>query len=188
MGLYGPLYGDSGSSSGGGSGGTSPALGIETTAESIRDRAIAVIEGLVARVIGTDRFVAYRNEYGADFRHAAEAYPTKAWRWFQVRDDGNDEPPAVSNTDFEERKITLVVLVAYQQNHRAGPDNALDRDDAMSADQHQIEHAIGMCGRANFAPPNPDACWRSGRTTRIVGNGVDFLEITQTMSFRRAMT
>jgi hypothetical protein len=177
-----------GSTGGGGGGGGFPVLSVATTVESIRDRAIDVIEATAPSVLPSDEFRRYRNEGGADFRVWAERNPAGAWRRFQVRDTGDDEPPEVSNTDVEERRITLVVTVAYPQTSRAGKDGALDRDDAMSSDQHKIEHAIGMCGRANFAPPYPDACWRSGRTERVVGDGVDFLVITQTMSFRRTMT
>ena len=53
---------------------------------------------------------------------------------------------------------------------------------------HAIKFAVGLQGRANFAPPNPDATWRSDvPIPRIVGKGVDFLQIRQTMSFMRSM-
>jgi hypothetical protein len=167
-----------------------PALNTATTAESIRDRAIAVIEELVPRALADDRFRRYRNEGGADFQRWADKNPAGAWRRFQVRDDGTDQPPSVSNTEIEERRVHLVITLAYPHVHRAGPDNALDRDDAMSLDQHQIEHAIGMCGRANFSAPHPDACWlaEGSSTDREIGDACDFLVIRQTMTFRRTMT
>jgi hypothetical protein len=137
-----------------------PALGIETTAEAIRDRIIAVIAGLVPKTVAGDIFRAYRNEGGGDFQAWAEGNATGCRRRFQVRQLRDRRAPDISNTDFEERMATFRILVAYPQTHRDGPGAALDRDDALDSDMMQIEHAIGMCGRANLAPPYPDACWR----------------------------
>lgn len=171
-----------------------PSLAHATTAAEIRSRIIDVIRGLARAELASTPFVPYRNEGRGDFRQWCEENPAKALRRFQVRDTGDDQPPAVSNTDHEEREITFVALVAYPQTGRAGQQGALDRDDLMSGDQHRIEFAIGMCGRANFAPPHPDACWRAesssgarSRTARLIGENVDYLEITQTMTFRRRM-
>jgi hypothetical protein len=174
-----------GSSSGGSGGGSSsPALGIETTVEAIRDRAIDVIAALIPRSLASDHYHAYRNEKAAQFKIDVEKDPVGKWRWFQVVDDGDDPPPEVSNADFDEKKVTLIITIAYPQDHRAGPEAGLDRADVMKQDQRQVEAAVGLYGRANFAPPHPDACWQSGKTKRTVGNGVDYIEITQTMTFR----
>jgi hypothetical protein len=164
---------------------------VNTTASAIRQRIVDVIKALVPTVDIEVPFKPYLNQQAADFRSDCEQAPQGALRRFQVRDTGDDQPPAIVNSDIEERRVTFEIIVAYGQGHRWGADAALDRDDAMSADQHKIEHAIGLNGRENFAssvnPAYPDACWREGRTTREVGNGVDFLVITQTMSFFRAM-
>jgi hypothetical protein len=186
-----------GSSSGGGGGGstTSPALGIETTAEAIRDRIIAVIAGLVPKTVAGDIFRAYRNEGGGDFQAWAEGNATGCRRRFQVRQLRDRRAPDISNTDFEERMVTFRILVAYPQTHRDGPAAALDRDDALDSDMMQIEHAIGMCGRANLAPPYPDACWRlegNGEQSRIAetieGAVVDIGVMYASYAYRRAMT
>ena len=89
----------------------------------------------------------------------------------------------MSNCDIEQREVTFLIIVAYPQTARTGADQALDRDDVMSADQHQIELAVGMTGRANFSGAYPDACWLSGSTTRTVGEACDFLEIRETLTF-----
>lgn len=164
-----------------------PVLATATTAESIRDRALDVIEDLIPEILAGDRFIRYRNESGADFRAHARANPQNMWRRVQVRHDGSGVPPPVSNTDVTEQRIQLEVIVAYQQHHRAGPDNALDRDDVMDIDRHQIEDAVGMHGRQNFSPPYPDACWvMDGSTSEVERDeGVDFVVIKQTMIFRR---
>lgn len=157
-----------------------------TTAAAIRDRAITVISALVPISL-RERFVAFRNEEGAEFLKWAEANPDAAFRRFQVRDDGNDQPPNVSNSDVEERLVTLAIRIAYPQNSRAGVKNALDRDRVMSEDQFKIEKAVGYSGASNFTSPNPDASWRDGRVRRVVGNSCDFLEIVQTMGYYRAI-
>lgn len=160
-----------------------------TTAAAIRDRLIAVIAALQPQVDSVLMFEKFDNELAADFRLWADSHPAGAHRKFQVRDVGVDQPPEVSNTDLEERLVTYEISIAYPQDNRWGGDNALDRDDVMGSDQHQIEHAVGMCGRANFtAPTYPDACWRSGKTIRLSGTACDFLVITQTMAFQRSYT
>lgn len=180
---FGSWYGPSGT---GGGSVVFPPLSNVTTADLIRDRIIDVIESLTPDLLAGDKFRRYRNEGNGDFEAWATANPDGAWRRFQVRDVGRDQPPEVSNTDVEERLITFSIVVAYPQTSRAGRKNALDRDTAMSHDQHDIEHAIGLTGRGNFMPPDyPDASWRSGSTTRSVRQAVDFLEIEQTMAFYR---
>jgi hypothetical protein len=153
---------------------------IPTTADAIRDRVISVIAGLAPTSIAGTKFRAYRNEGDADFTAWCERNPAQALRRFQVRDTGSDEPPEISNTDTELRTVVLEVLVAYPQNNRTGSRAALDRDDAATEDRRQIEAAIGMIGRANFAPPYPDACWRLEEwdVTRTEGAGIDFVAIT----------
>lgn len=170
-----------GSSSGGSV--TYPTLTNATTAENIRDRIIAIIEALTPTSLAGDEFRKYRNEGAAGFTAWAAEQKAAAWRRFQVRDTGVDSPPDVSNTDIEMRYVTFEIRVAYPQTHRAGRDAALDRDDVMREDQRAIEYAIGMAGRSNFTSPNPDATWVEGSTEREIGDGVDFLVITQRMMF-----
>lgn len=162
-----------------------------TTADAIRDRAITVITALVPRSLSHDRFKAYLNEGDADFTTWAESTDAGAFRRFQVRDTGSDQPPDVSNTDVEARIVSLRVTIAYPQTSRAGAKGGLARDKIMSQDQHQIEHAIGMAGSSNFSsstnPAYPDACWTSGSTLRRVGRACDYLVIEQAMLFYRSM-
>jgi hypothetical protein len=161
---------------------------MATTAEAIRARIITVIVDLTpASDAGVD-FTPFRNELAANFRRWADQNAASAHRRFQVRDIGEDSPPDVSNTDVESRRVTYEIVIAYPQTHRWGADAALDRDDVMSQDQHQIEHAIGLTGRANFSGSYPDACWVEGSTEREIGDACDFLVIRQTMMFYRAMT
>src|SRR5690349_3072119 len=95
-----------------------------TTAGAIRDRIATVIEAIVPAVgpsaAPDNRFKRYRNEGGADFEKWAAENPQAAFRRFQVRDDGNAEPPEVSNEDVEALRVTFHVMVAYPQNARAG--------------------------------------------------------------------
>jgi PKD repeat protein len=157
---------------------------MATTAALIRDRIVAVIEALTPASLANDKFRKYRNEGAADFTGWATGNgKAAAWRRFQIRDLGDDTPPEVSNTDVELRSVWYEVRVAYPQTHRAGRDGALDRDDVMAADQHAIETAIGMRGRANFADPYPVASWAEGSTSREISDGVDFLVIRQRMIF-----
>lgn len=158
-----------------------------TTAAAIRDRISTVVTALTPTLLSSDRFRESRNEYAANFREWVLGSPAGAFRRFQVRDIGEDTPADSSNTTEELRAATYEVVIAYPQTHRYGDQAALDRDDVMSADQHQIETAIGMRGTSNFTSSNPNAAWVSGSTAREVGDGVDFLVITQTMRFWRTM-
>lgn len=156
------------------------------TPQTIRDRAIAVIEALTPTSDTGVKFRAYRNEGGADMQDWAEKNPAACRRRFQVRTVGNTFTPPISNTDGEEHQVTLNVLVAYPQNGRDGKKQALDRDDTLDEDAFQIDKAIGMLGRANFSHPHPDACWIEGAPiARIVGVAVDFIEFVLTYIYRR---
>lgn len=162
-----------------------------TTAAAIRDRAIAVIKALVPTSDEKLRFTPYQNELGADFRKAMLDHPPGAHRMFQVRTSGRDRGIEVTNEDVEEHWLELEVVVAYPQDHRWGPENALDRDDVMDQDQHMIEDAIGWRGSANFTTlTNADACWRDSLSAadpweRV--DGVDFLVIKQLFSYYRSV-
>lgn len=174
------------SDGGGGSSPTFPALAVATTRKLIRDRMIDVVEGLIPALYAGDRFRAYRNEDLADFIKYAEANAGSSFREFQIRDTGEKLQPEVSNTDIAEMRITLTIIVAYPQNARTGDNEALDRDDAYNSDLDLIDLATGLFGRANFQPPNPDACWRESLIPeRLYRNGVDFLVITHTLSFQQ---
>lgn len=163
-----------------------------TTAEEIRDRIIEVMESIDLIVMPGERLRAFRNEGGADFVDWCEANPGSARRRFQVRDMGHDESPLNTNLDVEERSVTFSIVVAYPQTGRDGRDQALDRDDAMNSDRHQIEQAIGIGGRSRFSwPTGPDAFWdgqRSSTEPRVPGVSCDFLEMVQTYTFKRSMT
>lgn len=156
-----------------------------TTAAAIRDRIIALIEALIPRELAGDRFVVFRDDDDADFQPWCEANPQAAFRRFQVRDLAPDRPAQVSNMDVEERMVTFTIAIAYPQTARAGRLGARDRDRIRTADRHQIETAIGMRGAANFQPPNPEAGWISSdaEDEPVLGKGVDFQMITQTMRF-----
>lgn len=170
----------------------SPALGIETTPEAIRDRIITVIESLTPRHDVGVRFARFRNEGRGDLDAWVVANAAGAHRRFQVRRIRQRDGAEVSNSDFEEVRCTFAVRIAYPQTHRWGGDAALDRDDVIDADLYDIDQAIGMNGRPNFSPPYPDACWRengNGEESRIGEtrelDGVDVAEIFVSYSYRR---
>lgn len=190
MGMYGALYGGGGGSSQP----SSPALGIETTPEAIRDRIIDVITAITPRSLIGDRFRRYRNELGGRFQRWAESNAAGCLRCVQVRRIRQRNSAEVTNTDFAELRCSFLISVSYSQTHRFGDDAALDRDDVIDEDIYDIDQAIGMNGRANFAPPYPDACWRqegNGETSRIgetiEGDDVDIAQIFVSYSYRRAL-
>lgn len=132
----------------------------------------------------TKQFIEFLNEGAADFVAWCEANPTACLRRYQVRDTGKLQRPQVTNGDAEERLVTYEIKIAYPQTERFGAAGALDRDDAIRDDQLQLEAAIGMAAGGNFIAPFPDATWRSSSTAIKRGAaGVDFLVITQTMSY-----
>lgn len=166
-------------------------LANATLAASIRDRIIAVITALSPSSLATgagNAFHEYRNEGDGDFIAWAEKNPAAAFRRFQVRDDGTDEPPAVTNMDIEERSVTFEIVISYPQSARTGHKQALSRDDVIAADFRQIDFAVGICGRINFSPPEPDAVPR-GITKRIDRrDACDYLVLTETFTYRRTTT
>jgi hypothetical protein len=162
-------------------------INVATTPEAIRDRALTVIEGLTPASDSGVKFRRYRNEGGADFQDWAESHPSGAQRRVQVRTSGASHVPEVSNTDMEEHRLTMTVLVAYPHTHRWGSANGLDRDDVMDQDAFQIDEAIGMLGRANFSSPYPDACWLEGGVTeRVRGTSCDFIELQLVYLYQRS--
>jgi hypothetical protein len=156
------------------------------TEEAIRDRVIAIIEGLTpsSRPV-TPKFLRYRNEGDGNFVRWAEASPAAALRRFQVRDDGRDGIPEVSNTDVEDARLLLIIEIAYPQDSRSGPAAALDRDDTGKADWKKINFAIGICGRANFSGAND--CTPTGAIKRVEQrNGIDLVVIEAGFRFYRS--
>jgi hypothetical protein len=165
---------------------TFPVLATATTAQSIRDRAIAAIGALTPNSLFGTKYRKYLNEGRGDFIAWATEFPAAALRRFQVRESG-DVGPEVSNTDYEERKLTLTITVAYPQNARSGPDQALDRDDVIEEDFKQIDFAIGIYGRVNFSPPlYPDAMPTGISKTIVKGDAVDFLVMEEVFTYQRS--
>ena len=165
-----------------------PVLAVATTAESIRDRAIAVIATLVPRsVAGSvgNLFRPYLNEGAGDFPKWCAANPAGAFRRFQVRTT-SDTPPEVSNTDFEERKVAMTITIAYPQSSRTGAQDALDRDDVIDQDFKLLDFAVGIYGRSNFSPPNPDAMPLGATKSIVHGDAVDFLVVDEVFTYQRS--
>lgn len=158
------------------------------TGDAIRDRVIALIEGLTpASPPATPLLRRYRNEGGADFVDWAQKNPAAAMRRFQARDDGRDPLPDVSNLDLEDAQLLLIISIAYPQNQRAGSDGALDRDDCARGDWKKINYAIGWAGRANFSSGHD--CTPLGCEMRIEQRtGIDLMVIEARFRFYRSTT
>jgi hypothetical protein len=163
-----------------------PALANASTPEAIRDRCITVISGLTPTTLSGNKFLAYRNERDGDFLTWCTTNPGAAFRRFQVRDIGTDEPPEVSSVDYEEHRLTLQIYVCYPHTNRTGPQAALDRDDAIDADWKLINFMVGLCGKANFSSPYADATPMGASRDRESGEGCDWLVVTITFIYQRA--
>lgn len=157
---------------------------MATTPEAIRARIATVIAALTPTSHVSDKFREHRNE-DVDFIEDSETKPASAFRRFQVIETGDDEPPETSSGTDEERTATYRVTVAYPRDARAGDGHATARHRLMREDQRLIERAIGMHGKPNFTPPNPDATWLNdgSSTDRQEGQACDYLVITQRMLF-----
>ncbi len=153
------------------------AAAFVTNIASIRDHMVARISALTPTLLSGDKFRVWRNEGKGDFQSSSPQF-----RRFQVRATvaRNYDSSVVA---LDGRSAEFTVTVAYPQNHRTGGYATLDRDDAMSADQHAIETAIGVRGYRNFdgGTGEPTAYWLEGSTTRVKGATADFLVITQTL-------
>ncbi len=133
-----------------------------------------------------NKFIKHRNEKNGDFLEHSESAAAGAFRRFQVRDLGNDEPPEVSSIDYEEHRLDFQILIAYPHNNRTGPQAAMDRDDAMDADWKLLNFQIGLCGKVNFSSPYADATPMGASRDRESGENCDFLVITETFIYQRA--
>jgi hypothetical protein len=156
-----------------------------TTIYALQNRIVSLIEALTPALHVTPKFRHALDEDGADFRTWATAQKAAALRRFQVRADGADQSPAVSDTMVENRMVIFETVIAYPQTLRAGKLGARDRDRMMVLDQHAIENAIGLRGYGNFTSSNPNASFVAdgSSTTREEGDGVDFLVIVQAMRY-----
>jgi hypothetical protein len=160
---------------------------MASTAAAIRDRCHALIEALTPTSLSSTKFRRYRNEGDGNFDDFAETNPAAAFRRFQIRDDGSEDPPEVSNTDIDLRHITLIVRIAYPHTGRYGADQALDRDDVMDQDWGLVNGKLGIYGRSNFSSSND--CTPLGATREVMrGASVDVLEVTARYSFYRTVT
>lgn len=147
------------------------------TPETIRDRIITLISALTPTSLAADKFRVARDEAAADFRGWAEQNPAACLRRFQVRYDGNAEPPEVTNLDVAQLRMRVRILIAYPQTHRFGGAAGRDRDDVIDEDWRKLDYSVGIYGRANFSGTNdctPMGCQREIER----GQGVDFLTIT----------
>jgi hypothetical protein len=157
------------------------------TLEAIRDRILTVIEGITPSSLSSDKFRRYRNEGEGNFAEWAEKNPAGAFRRFQVREVGDDELPDVSDTTTERVQATLEILVAYPQNHRTGPANAMDRDDVMNQDWKAINAAVGIYGRGNFSSSHDCVPLGCTKSVERVGK-VDLLVVRMRVQYVRSVT
>ena len=160
---------------------------MTTTVSAIRDRIIALIASRTPTSLADDKFRAFRNELGADFRDWAEKHPDAAFRRFQVREVGDDEGPDVSNGDIERVRVTFEIVIAYPQTHRYGADSAMDRDDCINADWLLVNAAVGIYGRANFSGAH-DCTPLGAVKTRETGEGVDFMVVEAQFEYVRSVS
>lgn len=159
--------------------------GVVTQA-TIRDRIHTLLEALDLPWDVRTRLRRYRNEGDGDFTTWAEANAAGALRRLQVRADGTEDPPEVSNTDSDMRHCTFIVRVAYPQSGRYGTDGALDRDDVMDQDFGEIEKMIGIYGRGWFFSTHDCTPLGALKETEV-GAGVDFLIVRARFSYYRSV-
>lgn len=147
------------------------------TLGSIRDRIIALIEGIAPTSVRGSRFKDTRDEGDADFQRWAEAQKEAAFRRFQVRAVAERDLPEVSNLDTSMLRARFRILIAYPQDNRAGSKAGRDRDVLIDEDFRKCDYLVGIYGRANFSGTY-DATPLGCRTPNVIhGDGVDFLEI-----------
>lgn len=157
---------------------------MPSTAAAIRDRITTVISAIVPTFDERTQFRPSQNVARADFTAWAEQNAAGCLRRFQVRDDGTEEPPEVSNTDIDLRHITYVIRIAYPQTQRYGKDAALDRDDVIDQDWGKLNRALGIYGRANFTGSYDCTPLGATRETEI-GDTVDILVVRARFSYYR---
>lgn len=165
-------------------------LGIAgaATQAAIRDRIHALLEGYDPLWDTKTKLRRYRNEGNGNFTTWAEANPAGALRRFQVRADGQEDPPESSNTDYDLRHVTFEIRIAYPHTGRYGADGALDRDDVMDQDFGEIEKLVGIYARAWYFGTHdctPLGAPSGSMKSVEIGTSVDFLVLTARFSYYR---
>jgi hypothetical protein len=158
-----------------------------TTVDAVRDRIAEVIAGLTPTILDGNRFREYLYEGGADFQTWATKNTAGAFRRYQVSFDGAYALPTVSNSDYEERTPVFTIIIAYPHDARAGNKQASDRRKLIDRDHDLLVESIGLYGRANFTAPHPDAAFLDWSSTRDSVGTCDFLIVTLTLRFNRAL-
>lgn len=157
---------------------------MPSTAAAIRDRITALITAASPTFDSRTAFRASQNVGAAAFVTECEGNPAGCFRRFQVRDDGTEEPPEVSNTDVDMRHVVYEIRVAYPHTQRYGKDGALDRDDAIDLDWGKLEPLVGIYARSQYTGAYD--CTPLGATREIeIGQSVDFLVIRARYSYYR---
>jgi hypothetical protein len=114
-----------------------------TTLEAIRDKAITLIQALTPLKAAHIPF--RRHVAEGDFVAWAEANPSACCRRFQILRTGAGEPAMVSNTDLEDRRERLLLVIAYPKTYGLyGEENIRDADDVMESDRELIDGRSGI--------------------------------------------
>ena len=120
-----------------------------TTAKTIRDTIIGLIEDRVPAIHSGQRFRAHRQEI--PFRDSAEAQPASCLRRFSVDFLGSTEPPAVNDTLVQEVRDTIEIVIAYPNDGRHGALHLHGLADVIADDARLIEKTVGPPGYSTLA-------------------------------------
>lgn len=119
-----------------------------TTAKLIRNKQSTLISALSPDDL---RGVSFREyDRSEPFAEWADANPRACLRKFYIEDLSTYETPLISDAQIEQVQTTFRVQVAYPKDSRYGISNRADAMDLINADRHDIDHAIGLRGSADY--------------------------------------
>jgi hypothetical protein len=158
-----------------------------STIAAVRDRIAELIAAINPVNLPDDRYVESRNETDGSFYNWCEGSPTAAFRRFQVRHDGVHPTIEIGDGVTEGLRPTFLISVCYPQDHRAGIEQAISRDELMEADWQAINKAAGLYARGNFFDSHNATVTSPPEASRLTGETCDYLVITQPMFLYRTI-
>ena len=161
---------------------------MASTQAAIIDRITALVSDLTPLSDVGVPFRSSLNEGSANFIDQCEAQPAGCLRRFQVRTDGSEDPPEVSDTLVDMRHFTAIVLVAYPTTGRWGTKGAVARDRVIDEDWGRLNGTagVGIYSRGQFASTY-DCTPLGAEKTIIRGTACDFLEVRARFSYYRSV-
>jgi len=157
---------------------------MATTAGAIRSVMLTAVEALTPTSHSGDPFRAWRERM--PLMDWAPEHADQCLRRVSIRNEGSQEPAAITDTLTEETSDTFEIVVAYPTNHRFGEKALTSLDDVIEEDTTKIHATIGPPGYASLAAAA--TVLHQTPWSREERDGVTFAVITYRVDYYRSLT